>query len=364
MTFPDVAYLRWAKAMPRARVNLARSGLEPCPPTLLGLRAADLVTSLPVHDGYRPLVEAIAYRYGVAPSRVFTVPGGTSLANFMACAAALHEAPRGSEVIVEHPAYEPLLRVPEALGYEVRRFRRTSADGFTIDLDRFAAAITPRTRLAIVSNLHNPSGVATDMRVIRAMARLLARVGAHLLVDEVYLECLWGSRPASCVRAGRNVITTNSLTKAYGLDGLRAGWILGPPTITARAARIQDLMANNGVAPGEQLALAAFRHLPAIRARAQAILAPNLARIWRFLAEEPRLRAHLPHGGSVCFVQLPQGLDGDRFADHLRRKYSTLVVPGRFFEMPGFVRISFGLAPRVLERGLTNLSRALDGLAP
>ncbi len=364
MTFPEVHYLRWAKALPPADVNLARSGLDACPAALLGLRAADLVTSLPVHDGYRPLVEAIATRYRVTPSRVFTVPGGTSLANFMACAAVLNDAPRGSEVIVEHPAYEPLVRVPEALGFRVRRFRRRFADGFAIDLDRFAAMVTPRTRLAIVSNLHNPSGIATDRRVLRAMARLLARVGAHLLVDEVYLECLWGERTASCVHAGPNVITTNSLTKAYGLDGLRAGWLLGPPAIVARAARIQDLMANNGVAPGEQMALAAFEHLPAIRARAQAILGPNLARMWRFLAEETRVRGHLPHGGSVCFVRLPGGLDGDRFAHYLRRKHSTLVVPGRFFEMPGFVRLSFGMAPERLDEGLGNVSLALDDLAP
>ena len=116
MTFPEVHYLRWAKALPPAAANLARSGLDPCPAALLGLRATDLVTSLPVRDGYRPLVEAIATRYRVTPSRVFTVPGGTSLANFMACAAVLNDAPRGSEVIVEHPAYEPLVRGPGAPG--------------------------------------------------------------------------------------------------------------------------------------------------------------------------------------------------------------------------------------------------------
>jgi aspartate/methionine/tyrosine aminotransferase len=361
MRFPDVDYIRWAKHLPAARVNLARSGLEACPPSLLRLKASDLVANLPVRDGYAPLVAAIARRYRVRTGQVFTVSGGTSFANFIAVAAALHDAPRGSEVIVERPAYEPLLRVAETFG-RVRRFDRRFEDGFRIDLDRFAAAITPRTRLAIVSNLHNPSGTRTDLKTLRAMARLLARVGAHLLVDEVYLECLWGRRTGSCVHAGSNVIVTNSLTKAYGLDGLRAGWILGPRAVIARAARLQDLMANNGVAPGEQMALAAFRSLPAIRRRAQALLGPNLDRVREFLAGEQRLEALVPENGSIVFARLPRTVDSDALARLLLRRYSTLIVPGRFFELPRFIRVSFGVRPERLERGLRNLSRALDEL--
>ena len=261
------------------------------------------------------------------------------------------------------PAYEPLVRIPEALGHRVRRFDRRFEDGFQIDAGRFAAAVTRRTRLAIVSNLHNPSGVETSLTTLRAMARVLARVGASLLVDEVYLECCWGRRTASCVHAGPNVITTSSLTKAYGLDGLRAGWILGPRAVIDRAARIQDLMANNGVAPGEQMALAAFRRLPAIRRRAQALLEPNLAIVRAFLARERRLEAHVPDAGNIVFARLPKGIDADRLADRLYRRHSTLIVPGRFFEMPRFIRFSFGIRPSRLRRGLRNLSRALDELA-
>ncbi len=363
MRFPDVDYIRWAKALPAAKVNLARSGLEPCPPQLLGLRASDLVTNLPVHDGYRPLLETIARRYGVTRGQVFTVPGGTSFANWMAAAAALHEAPRACEVIVERPAYEPLLRIPESLGARVRRLDRRFDEGFAIDLDRFESLVNRRTRLAIVSNLYNPSGQRTDQATLKTMAQILARVGAYLLVDEVYLECLWGRRTESCVHAGPNVITTNSLTKAYGLDGLRAGWILGPRAIIDRAARIQDLLANNGVAPGEQLTLAAFRHLPAIRRRAQALLGPNLARVGAYLEREPRLSAHLPEAGNIVFARVLGGIETDRLADRLRLAYSTLIVPGRFFEAPDFIRFSFGMRPHRLTRGLRNISRALDDLA-
>ncbi|MEO8682672.1 MAG: pyridoxal phosphate-dependent aminotransferase, partial [Vicinamibacterales bacterium] len=274
-----------------------------------------------------------------------------------------HGAPHGCEVIVERPVYQPLLRIPESLGAKVRRLDRRFEDGFALDLDRFESLINRRTRLAIVSNLHNPSGKRADLKTLKAMAKMLERVDGYLLVDEVYLECLWGRRTESCVHAGPNVITTNSLTKAYGLDGLRAGWILGPRAIIDRAARIQDLLANNGVAPGEQLTLAAFRHLPAIRRRAQALLRPNLERVRAYLAHEPRLAAHVPDGGNIVFARVPRGVDTDRLADRLRDEDSTLIVPGRFFEAPHFVRFSFGMRASRLERGLRNLSRALGDLA-
>src|SRR4029077_19884254 len=163
-------------------------------------------------------------------------------------------------------------RIPETLGHRVRRLDRRSDEQFAIDLDRFAALVTTRTRLAIVSNLHNPTGARIPMATLRSMAAMLARVKGYLLVDEVYLECLFGARTESCVHAGPNVLTTNSLTKAYGLDGLRAGWVLGPPDLVRRMWIIQDLLANNGVAPGEQMTMAALKRLPAIRRRAHAML--------------------------------------------------------------------------------------------
>jgi aspartate/methionine/tyrosine aminotransferase len=363
MKFPELAYITWAKSLPPVAINLARSGIDHCPASLLRLKTSDLVVSLPVKYGYAPLREAIAARYGVAEARVFAVSGGTSFANWLACTALLDGCGRGSEVIVERPTYEPLLRIPQALGHRVRRFERRFEDGYAVDLDRFASLITAKTRVAIVTNLHNPSGARIPMPALRAMASLLARVDAYLLVDEVYLECMFGNRPESCVHAGPNVLATNSLTKAYGLDGLRAGWILGPPALVARAGRINDLMTNNSVAAGERMALAAFVRHRAIDRRAHALLDPNLARLRTFFSREPRLRGRVPDGGNVAFPRLPAAVDGDRLARHLVQEYSTLVVPGRFFEAPRHIRISFGCGPARLARGLANISRALDDLS-
>lgn len=362
MTFPHLDYIAWARAQPPAAIDLVRSGAAPCPPSLLKLSERDLVVTLPVRHGYAPLRAAIAARYGVAARRVFAVSGGTSFANYLACAALLDGAPRGSTALVEQPAYEPLVKIPLVFGTPVRRFARRFGQGYAVDLDAFASRVTARTRLAIVSNLHNPSGARIPMRVLKEMARLLSRVGGYLLVDEVYLESLFGDRPESCVHAGSNVVATNSLTKAYGLDGLRAGWILGPRAIVERAERINDLITNNGVAPGEQMALAAFRQQRTIDARAHARLDRNLAIVGAYLARETRLTACLPEGGNVIFPRLPPDVDGDRFADVLARRYGTQVVPGRYFESPRHFRMSFGCGRATLHRGLANISHALDVL--
>jgi aspartate/methionine/tyrosine aminotransferase len=360
--WPDVAYIRWAKTAPRARINLARSSVEPCPPELLGVTPRALEINVDVHDGYTPLISALARRYRVGDSRVFAASGGASFANWLAGCAALHGARRGDEVIVERPTYEPLLRLAESSGLRLRRLDRRHDDGFAIDLPRFRRLVNPRTRLAIVTSLHNPSGAAIDRATLTAMADTLAGVGAQLLVDEVYGEFLFAQRTASAVHAGDNVLATNSLTKAYGLDGLRAGWILGPPALIARAWRLQDLWANNSVAAGDQLARRALQALAGIRRHTQRFVDSNRQHVVRFLGDEPRLDAFLPGAGNVIFPRLPRGLDGDRFAAHLLSRHSTLVVPGRFFEAPRHFRFSFACPPAVLARGLTAMSRALDEL--
>lgn len=362
MKFPDLDYIAWAKAQPPVRINLARSGIDHCPVSLLGLKTSDLVATLPVKYGYLPLSDAIARRYCVGTEQVFELSGGTSFANWVACAAALDGSGRGVEVLVERPTYEPLLRIPQALGARIKRFDRRFQDQYAIDLDRFESLVSATTRLAIITNLHNPSGARVDFKTMRTMARMLARVDGYLLVDEVYLECLFRQRPESSIHAGTNVLVTNSLTKAYGLDGLRAGWILGPKHLVERAGRISDLMTNNAVAPGERMALAAFRRQRVIDGRAHRILDPNLERVRRFLEREPRLQALIPEGGNVLFPRLPAGVDSNRLASRLVDRYSTLVVPGCFFEAPRHIRISFGCRPSLLERGLENISRALDDL--
>ena len=286
--------------------------------------------------------------------------GGTSFANWLACVAVFDGCGRGAEALVERPTYEPLVEDPEALGFRVRRFDRRFADGYAIDLDRFASRISPRTRLAIVTNLHNPSGARIDLPTLRKMARLVAKVDGVLLVDEVYLECVFRDHAESSVHAGPNVLTTNSLTKAYGLDGLRAGWILGSRSLVERAGLVNDLMTNNGVAPGERMALAAFDAITGHRSpRARHPRSESGVACGSSSAGSGDSRRTCRKVETSCFRGCLRPSTAIVSPNRLLRRYSTLVVPGRFFETPRHIRISFGCPRPLLERGLANISSAL-----
>ena len=361
--FREVEHQRWAKDPPPAEIDLAGSGAPQCPARLLKMRSGDFTTRHRAGYGWPPLVAELAARYRVPERRVLPVSGGTSLANWIACAAALDGAPPGVGAIVERPTYEPLVRAPESLGARVRRLERRFADRFALDLDRLAELVNRRTRLLVVSDLHNPSGVRLDRESLIHAAELLARVGGFVLVDEVYLESLWGGRTDSAARVAPNVLATNSLTKAYGLDGLRAGWILAPEALVPVVRRINDHLGVNGVATGERMAAAALRNLGAIRARIAPRLARNLHAVRRWIARDSRFAWVEPAGGTVCYPRLPKGVDSDAFAAHLLRRHSTLVVPGGFFETNRHVRVGLTAPTATLERGLVRMSRTLDELS-
>jgi hypothetical protein len=307
-------------------------------------------------EGYEPLLEAIASRYEVAVEQV-SLATGTSGANFLVCGALLRP---GDEVLVERPAYDPLLGILRFLGARIRRFDRVFEDGFQVDPERVAAAVTPDTRLIMLTNLHNPTGALTAVDRLVAVGEVAERVGARVLVDEVYLESVPGEEQPPAARISSTFISTSSLTKAYGLSGLRAGWTLASPEVTEKIRRVRDLVDAVGVFPSELLALIAFENLPALRQRARSILDPNFKLLHDFMESRPDLEWVEPGGGSVGFPRIRGLEDTTSFVDVLRERYDTGVVPGHFFEAPGHFRVAVGGKREVLEGGLERLGDALD----
>lgn len=350
------AYLRWIKHAPPVRFDLRGSNLLPC--TVDDLPGAREALSLdgPHEDGYPPLVEAIAARYGVSPEGV-AVAAGASGANFLVYAALLRP---GDEVVVEQPAYEPLLAVPKLLGARIRRFPRRFENGFRIDPEDVARAITAATRLVVLTNLHNPTGVLTPPDTLLAVGELAARVGAEVLVDEVYLESVPGGEARAAANLSPIFISTSSLTKAYGLSGLRAGWALARPEIAEKLRRVRDLVDVVGSFPAEVLAFLAFRNLENLRCRARSILEPNFAHVEAVLRGHPRIDWVPPAGGSVVFPLLRGSRDSTPFVEFLARHRETGVVPGGFFEAPAHFRIALGGPADILRSGLEQLGKALE----
>ena len=349
-------YMHWAKTRSSARFNLATSGLANLPMSALRASIDDLEITGESGYGYEPLKEALATRLNVGSDSIVTAMG-TSFANHLAMAAIIEA---GDEVLIEQPTYEPLLAVARYLGAEVKRFPRRFENGFQILPEEIERSITSRTRLIVLTNMHNPTGVFSDTETIRRVGEIAKSVQARVLIDEVYLEALFARRPRTAFHLGPQFITTSSLTKAFGLSGLRCGWIIAERELAQRIWRLNDIFGATPVHPGERLSVLALEQLDEIAVRAEELLEKNRALVHQFLDSRKDLDVVRPGVGTIVFPRLKQGT-AENFCALLREKYDTSVVPGDFFDMPTHFRLGFGCDSEMLSGGLERLSAALDG---
>jgi len=350
------AYMQWAKKRSHSRFNLATSGLANYPLSRLPVKIEDLDPLSRGGDyGYPPLLEALATHCGVGAENVVAA-AGTSMANQLVMASILEP---GDEVLVEHPTYELLLA---ALGYlraDIRRFQRRPENGFALDPSAIARAITPRTKLIVLTNLHNPSSVLTEEPALREIGGIARRVKARVLVDEVYLDAAFELAPRSAFHLGPEFVITSSVTKVYGLSGLRCGWILADAELARRIWLLDDLFGVNPPHPAERLSVIAFANMEQIRARARDLLNTNRGISNQFLATRTDLEVQPIKFGTTVFPKLLSG-PVDRFCELLRDKYDCTVAPGSFFEMPDYFRIGIGGESERLVESLESLGAALD----
>jgi aspartate/methionine/tyrosine aminotransferase len=350
--------MHWAKTRPKVKYDLALSGILNLPFAELDAKLENLDLNGDNSYGYRPLVEALAAHCHVEPECVVTISGGTSMANHLAMAAALEH---GDEVLIEAPTYDPIPAVAEYLGAYIKRFPRSFDNGFQVDVDELARQISPRTRLIVLTNLHNPSSVLVDEETLKQIGELARGVGARVLVDEVYLEAMFEAAPRSSVHLGPEFIATSSLTKGYGLSGLRCGWILAEPDFAQRMRRLDDIFGAVGPQPSERLSVVALAKLPKVIARAKRILETNRAVLSEFLDSREDLKFVRTESGTTSFPLLLKGHVED-LCDVLTEKYDTAVVPGRFFESPQHFRIGMCAEPELFKTGVERLGEALDEL--
>jgi len=348
-------YMEFAKLRSAATYNLATSGVMGYPLKDLPVRLEDLEINGPTIYGYPPLQERLAHKCGV-PSECVVAATGTSMANHLALAAVVEP---GDEVLIEEPTYELLLTTARYLGAAIRRFCRRCEDDFRVDPEEVERRMTPRTRLIVLTNLHNPSGALMDTGTLRAVGEIARSSGARVLVDEVYLEALFDRPERSAFHLGSHFLVTSSLTKAYGLSGLRCGWILAEASLAERIWRLNDLFAATPAHPAELLSVIALDHLDQIAARAKALIECNRAELDLLLDSRRDLECVRPHFGTILFPRLVRG-SADQFCHLLRANYDTSVVPGRFFDTPGHFRIGLGGDVAMTREGIHRLGRALD----
>ena len=349
--------MHWSKTQSRARFNLATSGVAPFPVRELPVDLKELEINGDNSYGYAPLQQAIAAHHGVDPECVVE-SAGTSMANHLAMAAIIEP---GDEVLIEHPAYGPILDVAQYLQANVKRFRRAEENGWAIDPADVRRHITPKTRLIVITNLHNPTSALTSESVLREIGDIARSVGALVLVDEVYLDAVYENTPRTSFHLGPEFVVTSSLTKVYGVSGLRCGWILAQPDVGWKMRRLNDLYAATPVYPGEVLSVAAFKHLNLLRERARRIVEADRNVLRGFLAQQSGVSAVHTDWGTTSFLRLSRdrGSNADVFLERLQSKFDTSAVPGRFFEMPDHFRIGMGVNTEMFGEGLSRISRAL-----
>ena len=348
--FPPLSYLSWARQQyGDLPYDLATSGVPPA-------QIADLGPILDLADPFAHAAFqcALAARYRVPTAEIVPCLGTTG-ALFVVYAALFS---RGDVILVEEPTYEPLVRTAEALGLQVRRFPRTLAEGYRIEPEAVARALSPDVRGVVVSHLHNPSGIAASDDALRQNAGLLSSRGGHLIVDEVYGEL---AAPRGTTRSlAPNVVAVSSLTKCFGLGFLRAGWIFLPAAHARAAEEVLIHAAGHLPSPSLSLAAAGVVAADALAARRGALMAGKRARIDAFVEEHPQLSWCPPHPRSLFgFVhhRRPEGLRAR--LEQGRRDHGVLAVPGEFFGDPKGFRLGFTLPLDRLDEALSRLSRVV-----
>ena len=348
------SYMYWAKTSSSAKYKLATSGLGNL--KLRDLRAS--LDDLEITDGgygYRPLIQSIGDRYRVDAESIVTA-AGTTFANHLAMAALIKP---GDEVLFEHPAYEPMLAAARYLGAKVKRFSRTFENGFRILPEELETLAGSSTRLIVLTNLHNPSGVLIDDSTLKQIGEIARRVSARVLVDEVYIETLFEESPRTAFHLGNEFVVTSSLTKAFGLSGLRCGWIFAEPELARQMWLLNDLFAATAVHAGERLSVLAMQQLAELAERSKQLLDRNRQVLNDFLDTREDLEVIRPEFGTVMFPRVRRGT-ADELCRLLHEKYETSVVPGSFFEMPAHFRVGIAGDTDVLAAGLERLGKALD----
>ncbi|MBY8821912.1 pyridoxal phosphate-dependent aminotransferase [Sphingomonas colocasiae] len=365
------SYARWVRgalAVARARDGQAVSLFEssvPEPRELL--RQIVLETAEPRFSSYyvsafgdgNPFVlDMLARRYGVGRDQLLCTTGATGGLSLIYRA----YVRAGDHVLIETPGFDLFAHLAEASGAAVEAFRR-HGDRFLVDVAEVEAKLRPNTRLVVLSDLHNPSGMATPQPVLRALADLAERRGFLLVVDEVYGDYApKDRRPAAAAALSPAVVSLSSLTKIYGLGVLRCGWIVGAPAVIERLSRLNGQIEFGISTLSHAVAAHVMANAGSFEEHSRRVVArcrPRFQAWFETMVAEGLMGGELPDDGCICFPSLPGIADSRAFSEWLIARSGVIVAPGEYFGAPGRIRIGFCQEDDRLDAGLAGLEEGL-----
>lgn len=351
----------------RVRFNLSESGVHPLTVReLLELAGSDLSVG-DVRLGYAQsngsdeLRALIAADYpGATDTSVLVTVGGAE-ANF---ASFWHLFETAGKAAVVVPTYGQVPGLVSSFGGDLKPVRLLEEEGWQPDLDALADALADGARFVLVTNPNNPTGAVLTTASMDGIVELTERHDAWILADEVYQGAELGeSRTPSFWGRHDRVLVTNSLSKAYGLPGLRLGWIVGPEDHIAALWGRTDYSTICPASLSDALACVALDPTTRarIRERTHGIVRKNLALLEEWMqAQEGRFRYRPPDAGAICFAHYDAPVNSSEFAEKLRVEKDVLVVPGDHFGTDEFVRIGFGNPAGELLEALERVREAFD----
>jgi len=351
--------------------NLSESGVRPLTPRELvedsagleGLLDQPLVYTQ--SNGTIELRRLIASMYPGAGTEHIEVTNGGSEANFITT---FNLVEPGDEVVMLVPNYMQTWGLARGFGGTIKQWplvEDTAAGRWRADLNQLEKLVTARTKLIVICNPNNPTGARLTAAELDAIGKIADRHGSWILSDEVYRGAeLDGVETASMWGRSPRAIVTSGLSKAYGLPGLRIGWIAAPPSLIASLWSYHDYTT---IAPGalsDRLARVAMQ--PERRARlferTRTILRRNLPLIEAWLTEAGGFHWIKPEAGAIVYVRYDHPINSTTLVNRLRQEKSVLIVPGDHFGMDGFLRLGFGEPPEYNKAGLDRLKELLASL--
>lgn len=348
-------------------INLSESGVDPVrlgefmeisgtdPGFLLGL-----TLGYPHVDGIPELREAIAAMHGAAPDQVLVTVGAAE-ANHVVTRTLVGPGD-GTAMMV--PNYLQAWGIARNDGAVVTTFRLDPGRGWALDLESLEAAVGPDTRMIAVCHPNNPTGKALTAGEMEAVVAAAERSGAWLLADEVYrgAERAGEAETPSFWGRAERVVAVGSMSKAYGMPGLRVGWAVGPRPLIQEAWRRHEYTAISASMLGNHLAAIALRPdvRPRLLARTRGLIRAGYPVLEGWVGSHPgRVSVRPPDAAAIAFVRCDTGEDAAALAHRIRREHRVLVVPGPCFGVEGHLRISYGLDPDLLAEGLRRIGEAM-----
>jgi len=346
-------------------INLSESGVTPLTlgELLEGRDILDTRLSYPPTKGTPELRECIADLYAGADPENVVVTTGTAEANYITILSLLEP---GDEAVVMMPNYMQVIGLARSIGATVKPLNLCEENSWAPDPDELRKLVTGKTKLIALCNPNNPTGAVMNEESMRAVAKIAGDVGAWILADEVYLGAeLQGDISPTFYGWYDRLVVNSGLSKAYGLPGLRIGWMVSDPEAIAKLWSYKDYITISQTTLSDKLAAIALepgrRHR--ILERTRKILNDQFGILSAFVARHsPHLSWVPPKAGAIAFIRYDWPTNSTTLFERIRDEKNVLVVPGDHFERDSYMRIGYGYDKKKLEVGLSRVSDFLNAL--